>query len=100
MKLCFNITLNVILIGYIFQPISRGPVNRKTPIYFKTSYGGNDPSSSKKVYCPIKQEKISQTSTLNKKLKVDEDDTEAKAKEVREMLQSIMGLTYKVISYI
>lgn len=58
-------------------------------------YGHNEPGSSKRVYYPVKQEKLN-VAQLAKRMKVDEDDTEARAKEVREMLQSIMGLTYKV----
>lgn len=58
-------------------------------------YGHNEPGSSKRVYYPVKQEKLN-VAQLTKRMKVDEDDTEARAKEVREMLQSIMGLTYKV----
>ncbi|XP_053641232.1 uncharacterized protein [Cherax quadricarinatus] len=57
-------------------------------------YGHNEPGSSKRVYYPVKQEKLN-VPQLTKRMKVDEDDTEARAKEVREMLQSIMGLTYK-----
>ncbi|KAK3866587.1 hypothetical protein Pcinc_027889 [Petrolisthes cinctipes] len=57
-------------------------------------YGHNEPGSSKRVYYPVKQEKLN-VAQLAKRMKVDEDDTEARAKEVREMLQSIMGLTYK-----
>ncbi|RXG52108.1 hypothetical protein Avbf_05826 [Armadillidium vulgare] len=64
-------------------------------LYVKNDfYGSNDPGSSKRVYYPVKQEK-GNTLQLTKRFKVDEDDTEAKAKEVREMLQSIMALTYK-----
>lgn len=57
-------------------------------------YGHNEPGSSKRVYYPVKQEKLN-VAQLTKRMKVDEDDTEARAKEVREILQSIMGLTYK-----
>ncbi|XP_068225733.1 uncharacterized protein [Palaemon carinicauda] len=64
-------------------------------LYVKNDfYGHNEPGSSKRVYYPVKQEKLNMTQ-LTKRLKVDEDDTEARAKEVREVLQSIMGLTYK-----
>lgn len=58
-------------------------------------YGHNEPGSSKRVYYPVKQEKLNMAQ-LTKRMKVDEDDIEARAKEVREMLQGIMGLTYKV----
>lgn len=47
------------------------------------------------MYYPVKQEKLN-VAQLAKRMKVDEDDTEARAREVREILQSIMGLTYKV----
>lgn len=64
-------------------------------LYVKNDfYGHNEPGSSKRVYYPVKQEKLNMAQ-LTKRLKVDEDDTEARAKEVREVLQSIMGLTYK-----
>lgn len=58
-------------------------------------YGHNEPGPSKRVYYPVKQEKLN-VAQLAKRMKVDEDDTEARAREVREVLQSIMGLTYKV----
>ncbi|XP_050730165.1 uncharacterized protein LOC127005397 isoform X2 [Eriocheir sinensis] len=57
-------------------------------------YGHNEPGPSKRVYYPVKQEKLN-VAQLAKRMKVDEDDTEARAREVREVLQSIMGLTYK-----
>ncbi|XP_045615869.1 uncharacterized protein [Procambarus clarkii] len=57
-------------------------------------YGHNEPGSSKRVYYPVKQEKLN-VAQLTKRMKVEEDDTEARAKEVREILQGIMGLTYK-----
>lgn len=64
-------------------------------LYVKNDfYGHNEPGNSKRVYYPVKQEKVNVTH-LTKRCKVDEDDTEARAKEVREILQSIMGLTYK-----
>ncbi|XP_076062564.1 uncharacterized protein LOC143037864 isoform X2 [Oratosquilla oratoria] len=64
-------------------------------LYVKNDfYGHNEPGSSKRVYYPVKQEKTN-IQHLTKRMKVDEDDTEARAKEVRDMLQSIMGLTYK-----
>ncbi|KAB7505724.1 hypothetical protein Anas_00009 [Armadillidium nasatum] len=70
-------------------------MNPSRRLYVKNDfYGSNDPGSSKRVYYPVKQEK-GNTLQLTKRFKVDEDDTEAKAKEVREMLQSIMALTYK-----
>ncbi|MPC19517.1 hypothetical protein E2C01_012432 [Portunus trituberculatus] len=58
-------------------------------------YGHNEPGSSNRVYYPVKQEKLN-VAQLARRMKVDEDDTEARAREVREILQSIMGLTYKV----
>ncbi len=58
-------------------------------------YGHNEPGSSKRVYYPVKQEKLN-VAQLAKRMKIDEDDTEARASQVREILQSIMGLTYKV----
>lgn len=57
-------------------------------------YGHNEPGSSNRVYYPVKQEKLN-VAQLARRMKVDEDDTEARAREVREILQSIMGLTYK-----
>ncbi|XP_042862234.1 uncharacterized protein LOC122247230 [Penaeus japonicus] len=64
-------------------------------LYVKNDfYGHNEPGSSKRVYYPVKQEKLNMAQ-LTKRMKVDEDDIEARAKEVREMLQGIMGLTYK-----
>ncbi|KAK7082024.1 hypothetical protein SK128_019166 [Halocaridina rubra] len=78
--------------------VGLGTTTKQAPskrVYVKNDfYGHNEPGSSKRVYYPVKQEKLNMAQ-LTKRLKVDEDDTEARAKEVREVLQGIMGLTYK-----